>query len=162
MQNSDNIMVFPNPDPMARAARLEQYLYRAIPLVTHMQVRVLELNAAHLILGAPLAPNSNHIGTGFGGSLQGLATLAGWGMVWLLLEGLHAHIVIQENRMRFLAPVQDDFTASCPVPTTTVAQQFIAAYQRRGRARLELTVQVNSGGQQAGVLIGQFVAMRAT
>ncbi len=147
---------------MARAARLEKYLYSAIPLVTHMQVRVLELNTTHLILGAPLAPNSNHIGTGFGGSLQGLATLAGWGMVWLLLEKLNAHIVIQENHMRFLAPVQADFTASCPIPTTATAQQFIAAYQRRGRARLELAVQVQSGAQQAGILSGQFVAMRAT
>jgi len=162
MQNPDAAPVFPFPDPAARAARLEQYLYDAIPLVTHMQVRVLELNATHLILGAPLAPNSNHIGTGFGGSLQGLATLAGWGMVWLLLEGLHAHIVIQENRMRFLAPVQADFTAHCPVPPATGARQFIAAYQRRGRARLELAVQIQSGGQQAGILTGQYVAMRAT
>ena len=47
-----------------------------------MGVKVESLDEDYLTLFAALAPNINHIGTAFGGSLHGLATLACWGVVW--------------------------------------------------------------------------------
>lgn len=151
----------PGPEPAAAARRLETYLHEAIPLVTHMQVRVARFDAAGLLLAAPLEPNRNHIGTGFGGSLQGLATLACWGMLWLMFEDRPTHIVVQECQMRFLKPARQDFTALCPLPEAGVVAQCRRAMQSRGRARLELAAEVTSGTERAGHYQGRFVALRA-
>ncbi|MGD8828046.1 MAG: YiiD C-terminal domain-containing protein, partial [Gammaproteobacteria bacterium] len=62
--------------------RLSEYLHHSIPLIAHMGVEVCPVGEDGIRLRAPLAPNSNHIGTAFGGSLHGLATLACWGLVW--------------------------------------------------------------------------------
>ena len=85
-----------------RAARLERYMHRTIPLVEQMQVRVVAFDAAGLALTAPLAPNINHEQTAFGGSLASLATLACWGYLWLLLEDEpNMHMVVNEAHIRY-------------------------------------------------------------
>lgn len=142
------------------SSRLEAYLYDAIPLVSAMQIKVAALDAQALQLIAPLAPNSNHIGTGFGGSLQGLGTLACWGVVWLLFDKLPTHIVVQESHMRFLAPARDAFTATCMFPDERTIQRCHKTWQTRGKARLSLTAQVQSAGKLVGEYDGQFVALR--
>lgn len=148
---------FIHPDP---CGRLEAYLYEAIPLVSAMQITVASLENNCLQLAAPLAPNSNHIGTGFGGSLQGLATLACWGVVWLLFDKLPTHIVVQESHMRFTAPAREDFTASCAFPEEKIIQRCHKTWQTRGKTRLALNAQVHSGEQLVGEYQGQFVALR--
>ena len=60
------------------AAALEKRILTDIPLARHIGVRVVEFDGSSLALGAPLAANSNHKGTAFGGSLFSLAVLAGW------------------------------------------------------------------------------------
>lgn len=147
--------------PAAEAQHLLQsYLDHAIPLVPQMQVHVAGLTAQHLTLTAPLAPNRNHIGTVFGGSLNGLATLACWGLVWLALHGRNAHIVIHEGHMKFLKPATSQFSAICTIPSPGVMNQFVAQYERRGRARLELAAEVQCNGETVATFEGRFAAMR--
>lgn len=150
------------PDPAGGMARLQRYLDTSIPLVAHMQFRVAHLDDKCLSLSAPLQANRNHIGTAFGGSLHGLATLASWGLLWVLLEDIpDTHIVIQESRMAYLQPVKQDFEAMCLVPNRGQINQFRRALKRRGKARIELHAEIRSGDTLAANFTGYFVAVKA-
>ncbi|MBU6420625.1 MAG: YiiD C-terminal domain-containing protein [Gammaproteobacteria bacterium] len=143
----------------AAGQRLEVYLHAHIPLVQHMHARVDTCNAAGLTLSAPLAANLNHEGTAFGGSLDSLAMLACWGLVWLLLEpGPAAHIVVAESRMQFLRPVTDILIARCAMPEATARQTFLDTLQRRNKARLKLQAEITQSHAVCAKFAGQFVA----
>ncbi|TFG38857.1 MAG: thioesterase, partial [Candidatus Aminicenantes bacterium] len=57
-----------------------------MPITKALGLRVIGRDGTDLIFSAPLAPNINHKGTAFAGSLNATATLAGWGTIWLLLR----------------------------------------------------------------------------
>lgn len=147
------------PPPADATRLLQEYLDHAIPLVPQMRVRVATLDDMQLVLDAPLEPNRNHIGTVFGGSLNALATLACWGLVWLTLHGRGAHIVIHEGRMKFGKPATGDFSAVCPLPETAMLENFVAQYERRGRARLNLTAHIVCRGETVAEFEGAFAAI---
>jgi thioesterase domain-containing protein len=143
------------------AARLEQYLHDNIPLVQHMQIRVASYDEHSLVLTAPLAANINHTMTAFGGSIAALATLACWGVLWLMLEpepGLH--IVVHESHLRYLRPVTDTLIARCELPDSKSQQRFRESLHRRGKARLELSAQVIQDDTVCTEFTGTFVAFR--
>lgn len=145
----------------AAGARLEAYLYAHIPLVRHLQMRVETCEATGLTLCAPLAANRNHEGTAFGGSLESLAMLACWGLVWLLLESeTGIHIVVAESRMQFLRPVTDTLRARCAPPATATRQTFLETWQRRNKARLELQAEIVQTPTLCARFEGRFAAYR--
>ena len=143
------------------AQRLEAYLREAIPLVGYMDVRVLSADVKGVIVEAPLAPNRNHLGTAFGASLHGVATLACWGLVWLVLED-HAEreIVVADSRMRYRAPAEATFQARCPLPPADAIEELRAAFMARPRARIELEAHVECGGTRVADFEGAFYALR--
>ena len=144
-----------------RAARLEGYMHRTIPLVDQMQVRVTDFDAAGLTLTAPLAPNINHERTAFGGSLASLATLACWGYLWLLLEDEPGmHMVVNEAQLRYLKPVTAALTAHCEAPAADTLQKFLDTLRRRGKARIELKAAIFQDGTLCTEYTGSFVAYR--
>lgn len=147
-------------DPSA-PTRLQQYLRDSIPLVTHMDVRVLSADLKGIVLEAPLAPNKNHVGTAFGASLHGVATLACWGMMWLALEE-HAEreIVIGESHMRYRLPATATFQARCPVPPPAALLELSAEFATRGRARLVLDAHVECSGTRVAEYEGTFIAFK--
>lgn len=147
--------------PDVRAARLEDYMRRTIPLVTKMQVQVASYDAAGLALSAPLAPNINHERTAFGGSLASLATLACWGYLWLLLEDEPGmHMVVNEAHMRYLKPVTGVLSARCAAPFAAEQNKFLEILARRGKARLELKAGIAEHGVLCAEYTGSFVAYR--
>ncbi|HET7174531.1 MAG TPA: YiiD C-terminal domain-containing protein [Gammaproteobacteria bacterium] len=147
--------------PDVRAARLEDYMRRTIPLVTQMQVQVAGYDTAGLTLSAPLAPNINHERTAFGGSLASLATLACWGYLWLLLEDEPSmHMVVNEAHMRYLKPVTGMLLACCAAPVAAEQGKFLEMLARRGKARLELKAGIAEHGVLCAEYTGSFVAYR--
>lgn len=149
-----------NPTP---AARLEQYLHDNIPLVQHMQIQVVSYDQNGLILSAPLAANINHKLTAFGGSLAALATLACWGVLWLMLEPQpDLHIVVNESHMRYLRPVTDTLVARCELPDHTSRERFIDTLQRRRKARMQMISQVIQDEVVCAEFSGTFVAFYHT
>ena len=57
-------------------AAIIHYLHTHIPISKAMGVEVVERSEAAITLSAPFAPNINHQGTVFGGSIASVATLA--------------------------------------------------------------------------------------
>jgi thioesterase domain-containing protein len=140
--------------------KLEQTLHAEIPLTRAMGVCVAQFNAAGLTLRAPLAPNINHKSTAFGGSLATLATLAGWGLLQLLLrEQRPVTVVIQESSVRYLRPVAEYLQAICSMPQARELDKFLRTLTRTGMARIELEVSIPAGGETAVKFRGWFVAL---
>jgi thioesterase domain-containing protein len=140
--------------------KLQALWSRHIPLAGAMQVEIRQLDTRGLQLAAPLAPNRNHVGTAFGGSLQGLATLAGWG-VTLVTAGRYgsAGVVIRASQMRFLLPVAGELVATAAWPDPAAAATFRAGLAAAGRARLTVTVDIGAQGEAtAARFSGEFVA----
>lgn len=144
---------------------LQQVLHHEIPLSRQMRLTVHQYDGECLSLRAPLAPNINHKATAFAGSLNAVATLAGWGTMWLVLaeHGLRGTIVIQESTTRYLLPVGTDFVATCRLPMAHEAERFLAGLRRRGKARLPLAVSIlDDDGRVAVAFTGTYVAFAHT
>ncbi|AIL59520.1 YiiD C-terminal domain-containing protein [Pseudomonas alkylphenolica] len=144
---------------------LESVLHGDIPLTREMGLQVLDWQHQQLRLQLPLAANVNHKSTMFGGSLYCAAVLVGWGWLHLRLReaGIDdGHIVIQEGQISYPLPVTGAAIAVCAAPEEKVWERFVATYQRRGRARLNLHTRVsNAGSDEAAVLFsGQYVLHR--
>jgi thioesterase domain-containing protein len=144
---------------------LESVLHGDIPLTREMGLQVLDWQHQQLRLQLPLAANVNHKSTMFGGSLYCAAVLVGWGWLHLRLREVgidDGHIVIQEGQISYPLPVTGAAIAVCAAPDEKIWERFIATYQRRGRARLNLQTRVsNAGSDEAAVLFsGQYVLHR--
>lgn len=123
---------------------LTAYLHAHIPSTRALGARAARSDGTSLRLEAPLAPNLNHAGTAFGGSLSAIALLAGWAVVHLRLRehGVANRLVVQRSAMEFLAPVDGDFAATARIPSPEAWRRFLATLERHGRARLTVPVEV--------------------
>ncbi len=139
-----------------------QWIKQQIPLTAAMQLQQLTFDGRQLRITAPLAPNVNDKGTGFGGSLASIATLAGWALTTLYLrhQGLECDVVIADSHLRYLAPVNGDFEARVSLPLGDESEQLLQRMQQRGRGRLELQVEILCNGELCLSLDGRYVAMR--
>lgn len=143
-------------------SQLEHYLHHHIPVSHAMGITVTAATPDTIELRAALAPNLNHRSTAFGGSVASLAVLAGWSLLRLGLDAFTPtpQIVIQRSSIEYRAPVLHDFDAICHRPPQPTWQRFIDAFERRGRARIEVDVDIRCHGQSVGALNGAFVALR--
>ncbi len=139
---------------------LQERIDREIMLARPMGIIVESADETELILRAPLAPNANHKGTAFGGSLYSLAVLTGWAWLtrFLVTRGLDAEGVIQESNMRFLAPVHGEMRASIAMPGGAEIDKFQKMLVRADRGRIRLQVNVHQGATLAAVFDGLFAA----
>ncbi len=138
----------------------EQFFYEKIPLTRAMGVKVEAYDREKLILTAPLEENHNHLGTAFGGSLGALATLAGYGLLWLELGDRDCHIVIRSSSISYERPVHGLLRAICRRPDESELADFKDAFKKKGKARIRLHVTIEEGDQVCVVFEGIFVAIR--
>jgi thioesterase domain-containing protein len=139
------------------------YLHEHIPVTRSLGAAAVRWDGASLALAAPLAPNLNHRGTAFGGSMSALAILAGWGVVHLALRerGMEARLVIQRSAMEFTAPLEGDFTATALLPAAGPWGRFLATLERHRRARIVVSASVACGGVVGGLHEGTYAALLA-
>lgn len=140
---------------------LEKYLHDHIPLSKAMQVAVVSRTTDEVILSAPLPPNINHRDTLFGGSASAVAILSAWSLLHtrMLEAGVSSRLVIQRNTMDYHLPVLGTFTARGFLTEPAVWQKFLAMLKRKGKARISVSAVLESNGQLAGSLSGEFVAL---
>ena len=139
---------------------LQNRIVAEFPLARHLGVVIESADDSGLVLCAPLAPNANHKGTAFGGSLFSVAVLAGWAWVtrYLASSDITADAVIQESTMRYLVPVEGVLRATLTAPDRASTDKFLRMLQRAGRGRIELTVDIHHGDILATRFDGVFVA----
>jgi thioesterase domain-containing protein len=140
---------------------IEELWRERIPLSSHLGLRLVELDDRVLELAAPLAPNRNHMGTGFAGSLLAVASLAGWGAVVTMLESVDAaQVVAQEMNASFIEPVTGDFRVLAYLPSAAAREQFLRAFHRHRRARVAILTEVLQGERVAARIDSRFVALK--
>ena len=142
------------PTPTA----LTTYLHHHIPLTAAMQLSVQQASEQGLTLQLPLAPNHNHQGTAFGGSLSTAATVAAWSYLSgrLAANSVRAVVVVARAEQRFLAPVAEDFVVHAIAPDESDWAEFWQRLQHKGRASLTLTAEIKPNQELALVFEGRF------
>ena len=139
----------------------EKFLHEQIPITRAMGLRVVANDEAGFAVEAPVALNSNHLRTAFGGSINAVATLAAYGFLWVELKDAAAHVVVAESSIRFLRPVRETIRAVCARPAPDELAAFRAEFAAKGKARIELRVNVVEAGLTAAEFEGAFVARTA-
>ena len=145
---------------MSPAQKIQELLHSKIPITRAMGVRVEDYDGQRLVLTAPLDANFNHLGTAFGGSLNSLAVLSGYGLLWLELQDSECHIVIRASSISYDRPVTGDIRAVCVRPAGEVLAEFKQTFRERGKARINLSATIEDQGITAVRFQGTFVALR--
>ena len=132
-----------------------------IPLAHAMQIRVARYADRRLELAAPAGPSRNHIGIAFGGAIECLGTLAGWGLLWLALDDPGLRIVIQHAEMTFKAPLEGDLHATAALPEPPEWERFTTLLERRDRARITIHAEIGGADQSRGAFFrGRYAVAR--
>lgn len=132
-----------------------------IPVTQHLGLEVIRYDDRGLTLAAPLAQNVNHEGTAFAGSANAVATLAGWGWMWLTLRraGHDGHVVLQDSAIQYLQPITTDFTARCLPAHHAEVQRLLTGITRHRRGRVRLEVEIRTGATVVATFSGRYVAL---
>lgn len=145
---------------MSSGRRIQELLYTKIPITRAVGVKVEDYDGRRLILSAPLDANVNHLGTAFGGSLNALAVLSGYGLLWLELREDECHIVIRDSSISYERPVRGEIRATCTLPAAEELAEFKRTFHQKGRARIALAATIEEQGVTAVRFRGTFVALR--
>ncbi len=140
---------------------LQAYLATHIPLSTAMQVHVAIAEDNHIELRAPLAPNVNHRGTVFGGSIASLATLACWSLLWVRTRDWEPapHLVVRRSKIDYDHPALGEFRAIARIPPEMDWEAIAGRYSSWQRTRVILEANVIAGTLAAAHFSGEFVAL---
>lgn len=128
-----------------------------------MGIEVQFASPERVLLSATLAPNVNHQGTAFGGSIGSLAMLAGWSWMWVIMRERKSmpKLVISNCRIDFIAPVEGAFTAELRPPCDSDVVNFVKSFDLRGSARMDLTVEILCKGHIVAKFKGGYVAIQS-
>src|SRR6476661_9609887 len=132
----------------------EKFLHEQIPITRAMGLRVVANDENGFTVEAPVALNSNHLRTAFGGSINAVATLAGYGFLWMELNEAAAHVVVAESSIRFLRPVRETIRATCLRPPAEELDGFRQRFAEKGKAPIILRVNVTEAGESAAEFEG--------
>lgn len=140
---------------------LQKAIHSEIPIAKEMAVRVLDSSIAHVTLQAPLASNSNHISTAFGGSVYSVAVLSCWALVSQSLKewGFNVdYVVVQDGHIDYTVPVAADFEAESSWASEREALKFRNMLAKKGLARASLKSTVRSQGRDCATMEARFAA----
>lgn len=138
-----------------------EWLRGQIPLINHMGFKPLQYDGSSLTMSAALEPNVNDKGTGFGGSLATVATLCGWSLITLhqRSQGRDDDVVIRDSHLEYFLPVTDDFAAVAVLPDAETLASFGERMARKGRARMDLVIEICQNDKVAMRLSASYVAL---
>ncbi|MDP1696899.1 MAG: YiiD C-terminal domain-containing protein [Xanthomonadaceae bacterium] len=130
---------------MSSVAALLQAKLDAMPPVRAMAVQVVSVTPDRVCLHAPLAANVNDKGCAFGGSIAGLMTLAGWGLLVARAQALELpalEVYVADSRIRYLAPLYQAIAAQAWLADASCWDAIEQRLHQRGRASLNVQAQV--------------------
>ena len=138
--------------------KLQNLLYKHIPLAKHMGVEIAKFNGKDLSITAPLEPNINDKETAFGGSLYSIAVLCGWGLLELkCIEAcIKVETVIHKAQVKYMLPVTGQFIARSSIDENEWSL-FLPLLKEGKRIRIPLNVDIFCNGEKVLSFIGKYV-----
>lgn len=137
---------------------LKETWHSTIPLSQFMQLDIAAFDGNALRCTVPLAPNINLHQTMFAGSIYTLATLTGWGLLYLQLRalGLQGDQVLADANIRYLQPVIAEPEARC-VLQNCIGELTSLADGRKAVQKIQ--VQIFSAGELAAEFSGRYAVL---
>ena len=141
-------------------AAMTEWLHRTVPLSAAMGVRVLHLEEGRATLTMPLAPNVNHMGTVFGGSLNalGLLTAAAAALTRLRPSGHKHQLVVSRSEYAYHRPAPSAPTATAEI-TDPQWSKIQPALQAGTPARLKIEANITTQNHPTGTLKAHFTLL---
>ena len=138
----------------------EEFLHARIPLTRAMGVRVIGNDDQGFVVEAPVALNSNHLQTAFGGSINAVATLAAYGLLWTELKDRRCACCHPRKLDSFSSPNPgNDHGDLCATRSRRSFEPSGRHSKAKGKARITLRVRVEENGLNAAEFEGTFVAL---
>ena len=125
-----------------------------------MGVRIQQYTGQKFITTMPEIGNQNPHHTLFAGSLFSLATLTGWGLIWLMLRERHlgGTIILADAHIRYSAPISGKPSAVADLGALGGDLDRLA----RGRkARVQMQVELFGDDTPGAVFEGTYIVLPA-
>ncbi|MHA6497757.1 YiiD C-terminal domain-containing protein, partial [Escherichia coli] len=131
-----------------------------MPLSEKMGVRIQQYTGQKFITTMPETGNQNPHHTLFAGSLFSLATLTGWGLIWLMLRERHlgGTIILADAHIRYSKPISGKPHAVADLGALSGDLDRLA----RGRkARVQMQVEIFGDETLGAVFEGTYIVLPA-
>lgn len=137
---------------------LQSTWHNTIPLSKAMNIEIASFNESQLTTSADLLFNKNLHNTMFAGSIYTLATLTGWGWVYLALakKELTGDIVLADGHIRYHRPVEG--VGAAEVLADNVKEN-LAVLEKGKKPRFTIQVNVLNGEEVAATFTGLYVVI---
>ena len=134
---------------------LQTTWHDTIPISEHMGIKLHRFTGHALEVRASLNKNINLHGSMFAGSIFSLATLTGWGMLFLLMKqrGLSGEIVLGDGDIHYHKPVTSEPRAICSMDTITGE---LAPLQAQQKCRVDVQVNIQDADRPVAKFKGVY------
>jgi len=134
---------------------LQQTWEDTIPISQHMGIKLKRYTGYRLEVAASLNKNVNLHGTMFAGSIYSLATLTGWGLIYLQLKRLQlqGEIVLGDGNIHYHKPVT--LKPSAVAELTSLEGNF-SKLEKGKKCPLKLTIEVLDDTKPVAEFVGQY------
>lgn len=122
-------------------------LLASIPILTHMGIQVDEFERGYVKLRLPFAPNINHLGMIYAGSLFSLAEIPG-GLLFNSAFDFKDYVpVIAKVDIKFIKPAMTDITIETRLREDEI-QRLQSELQAKGKARFSLSLDLKNASNE--------------
>lgn len=134
---------------------LQKTWYDEIPITEQMGIKIEQYSGKTLETQASLNKNINLHGTMFAGSIFSLATLTGWGMIFLQLKekGLNGEIVLGDGDVHYHKPITMQPRALCNIESLDGSFDNL---RKNKKSRFKLQVDILDGDNPVAEFRGVF------
>lgn len=143
---------------------IEHKILTEIPILQSIKIQLLALSDEESVVGVELAPNHNHKGTAFGGSLYSASVAACYSLLYYWQTKLNItgrDIVIAHGDIHYLKPVEQDFLVIARFEKEDSELMLRSLNQSRTiRIPMRASVKTSYAGNELCVLRGDFAFVR--
>ena len=134
---------------------LQETWHERIPITEHMGIKLYQYTEKTIETRASLNKNINLHGSMFAGSIYSLATLTGWGMIFLQLKqkGLEGEIVLGDANIHYHKPITMRPRAICNIESITTKFELL---ERGKKCSVLLKVDILDGEKSVADFSGQY------
>jgi thioesterase domain-containing protein len=136
-------------------SELQNTWYETIPITEQMGIKLFQYSGRTLETRASLNKNINLHGTMFAGSIFSLATLTGWGMIFLQLKqlGREGDIVLGDGNIHYHKPLTLTPRAVCNIETLSAK---FSVLDKGKKCQVKLQVDIMSDNQAVAEFKGVY------